>query len=217
MLIPYTKGGAYMGEWLGIVAGVLGVSGYVPYIRDIVKMTTKPDRIAWLIWTFEYTVLFFAQLSAGAHHSLWIVGLQLAGVIVTFCLSLRFGLGTFTKQTLIFMAGVFAALLIWYSSQSAALAILILIAVEAAGVVLTMIKVYKYPGSETLSFWVLLGLAGMLGIPAVGFHAATILYAYPVSLIVMSGGVIIASLLGARSQKAVTMTTLEESSPTATS
>jgi len=188
-------------EWFGIIAGIVGISGYIPYIRDLLKRTTKPDRIAWLIWTFEYTALFLAQLSAGANHSLWIVGLQLIGVVVIFCLSLRFGLGTFSRQTKILLVSVFAALLIWYSTQSAAIAILILIAVEMSGVILTMVKVYKKPGSETISFWVLIGLTGILGIPAVCFNAATILYVYPISLVLMSSGVIAASFLGTRRQK----------------
>ncbi len=190
-----------MNEWFGIIAGVVGISGYIPYIRDILRRTTKPDRIAWLIWTFEYAALFFAQLSAGANYSLWIVGLQLIGVVVIFCLSLRFGLGVFSRQTKILLVSVFTALLIWYGTQNAAIAILILIAVEMSGVILTMVKVHKKPGSETISFWILIGLTGILGIPAVGFDAPAILYVYPVSLVFMSSGVIVASFLGTRRQK----------------
>lgn len=200
-----------MNELFGIIAGAVGISGYIPYVRDILRKTTKPDRIAWLIWTFEYTALFFAQLSAGAHHSLWIVGLQLVGVIVIFCLSLRYGLGAFSRQSTALLVSVFGALLIWYFTQNATLAILILIAVEASGVVLTMIKVYKKPGSETLSFWVLIAITGVLGIPAVGFDAAPILYVYPVSLLFMSGGVVGASLLGTRRQAKTTILETEVS------
>lgn len=189
-----------MSEWFGITAGIVGISGYIPYILDILKRTTKPDRIAWLIWTFEYTALFFAQLGIGAGPSLWIVGLQLVGVVVIFCLSLRYGVGTFSRHTKLLLASVFAALIIWYGTQSAALAVLILIAVEVSGVVVTMIKVCRQPGSETISFWVLIGLTGILGVPAVGFGMSGILYVYPISLVFMSAGVIAASLLGARRQ-----------------
>lgn len=187
-----------MGEFFGITAGIVGVIGYAPYARDVIKGTTTPDRIAWLIWTLEYTALFFAQVTEGAAHSLWLIGLQLLGVVIIFFLSLRHGVGAFTKHSYMLLAFVFVALLVWHTAQDAALAILILIAVEASGVVLTMIKVFKNPGSETLSFWVLIGTAGALGIPAVGLHAPAILYVYPVSLIFMSAGVVGSSLIGAR-------------------
>lgn len=199
-----------MSDFFGIVAGIVGVIGYAPYVRDILKRTTKPDRIAWSIWLFEYTALFFAQFSAGALNSLWLIGLQLVGVTIIFCLSLRYGVGAFTPQSKLLLACVFAALFVWYSTQNATLAIIILISVEASGVVLTMIKTYKEPGSETLSFWAFVGVAGALGIPAVGLSAQPILYLYPASLIVMSTGVIAASLLGARKSLKVSMPELEE-------
>lgn len=190
-----------MNEFFGVASGVVGVIGYAPYIRDIWKRSTKPDRIAWLIWTFEYTALFFAQATAGAGWSLWLVGLQLLGVAVTFGLSLKYGVGSFTRSTYLLLAFIVSALIIWFMTDNAALAIIILLAVEASGVVITCIKTYKKPGSETLSFWYLIAAAGMLGIPAVGFTASPILYLYPVSLVIMSTSVIAASHLGTRRQQ----------------
>lgn len=187
-----------MNEFFGIASGIVGVIGYAPYIKDIWKGSTKPDRIAWLIWTLEYTALFFAQASAGASSSLWLVGLQLVGVIAIFSLSLRFGVGSFTRYTSVLMLTILGALIVWYTTDNPSLAIVILLAVEGSGVVLTAIKTYKKPGSETLSLWYLIALAGVLGIPAVGFSASAILYLYPVSLVIMSVSVIGASYLGSR-------------------
>lgn len=190
-----------MSEFFGIASGIVGVIGYAPYIKDIWRKSTKPDRIAWLIWTFEYAALFFAQASAGAVESLWLVGLQLIGVIVIFGLSLSYGIGRLTRFSSVLLVIIFAALIIWFTTDNAALAIVILLLVEASGVVLTVIKTYKKPASETLSFWYLLAVAGTLGIPAVGFSAPAILYLYPISLVFMSGSVIVASYLGARKQQ----------------
>lgn len=193
--------GVSVSEWFGFVAGVIGIVGYAPYIRDILRKTTKPDRIAWLIWTFEYAALFFAQISAGAAHSLWIIGLQLVGVIVIFGLSVRYGTGGLSRHAIILLACVSVALFVWFGTQNAAYAIIILIAVEASGVVLTVAKTYKKPDSETLSLWYCIAFAGVLGIPAVGMNAAPILYLYPISLILMSVSVIAAVYLGTRKQR----------------
>lgn len=190
-----------MNEFFGVASGIVGVIGYAPYIKDIWKRSTKPDRIAWLIWTLEYTALFFAQLSAGATWSLWLVGLQLVGVIAIFSLSLKYGVGHFTRFTYSLLAVILCALIIWLMTDNAALAIILLIAVEASGVIITAIKTYKKPDSETLSFWYLIAVAGILGVPAVGLTPSPVLYLYPISLVIMSGSVITASYLGARKQQ----------------
>ncbi|HEX6258218.1 MAG TPA: hypothetical protein VFZ48_01930 [Candidatus Saccharimonadales bacterium] len=187
-------------EFFGLAAGIVGIVGYAPYIKDTLKGVTKPDRAAWGIWTLEYVALFFAQLSEGATHSLWLIGLQLLGVLIVCGLSFRFGVGTLTKQTVGLFACVCAALIVWYFTKSAATAILILLLVEASGVVLTIRKTYQQPQSETLTMWICVALAGLLGVGAV-VGGAPILYVYPISLIVMSAGVMVASWLGARRYK----------------
>lgn len=183
---------------LGLLAGVIGIVGYIPYIRDILKGSTKPDRASWVIWTLEYAALFGAQLSAGAVESLWIIGLQLLGVVIICVLSYRYGVGGFDKKNTVILLSVCAVLLLWYFTRSADLTIILLIAVEVVGVALTMRKVYLQPGSETLTMWVLIAVAGIIGVAAVGGGANAILYVYPVALIVMGLGVIGASKLGER-------------------
>lgn len=187
-----------MSELFGVAAGIIGILGYIPYIKDILRGSTRPDRVAWLIWTFEYMALFFAQMLEGASHSLWLIGLQLLGVIVVFSLSLRRGFGHFTTQARLLLASVFLALLIWWLTKNGALAILILLAIEGLGVGLTVRKTFMHPGSETLTMWICVGIGGALGTLAVGVNGTPVLYAYPLALIVMSGSVIAASLLGSR-------------------
>jgi hypothetical protein len=183
---------------LGLLAGIVGIAGYVPYIRDILRGTTKPERASWFIWLLEYTALFGAQLSVGAEDSLWLIGLQLLGVMIICVLAYHYGVGGFDKQSIFILMGVCATLVLWYFIRSASLTILLLITVEATGVILTACKVYKQPGSETLVLWALVAVAGVLGIAAVGIGATGILYVYPVALVLMGLSVIAASWLGAR-------------------
>lgn len=187
-------------EYFGLMAGIVGVAGYVPYIRDILRRTTKPDRASWLIWAIEYTVLFFAQLAEGATSTLWLVGLQTVGVVVVCVLSFGYGMGSIDKRSMLLLACICIALVGWRATNNAAIALCIALAVEASGMVLTAIKAYQHPESETLTMWVLDIIAGALSIPAVGMHAPLILYVYPVSLIVMCGCVLAAVLLGSRRQ-----------------
>ncbi len=187
-----------MEKFFGIAAGIVGIIGYAPYIRDILAGQTKPERASWLIWSLEYGALFFAQLAKGATDSLWLVGLQMLGMTAVFILSVRYGAGGFSKGKIALLLCVCAALVSWYLASDPTIALFILIAIEASGVVLTVKKVYKDPGSETLVMWALIGTAGLLGIPSVGAGSAAILYLYPVALIFMNYAVVIASWMGTR-------------------
>lgn len=190
-----------MAEFLGVLAGMVGASAYIPYIMDVLKQKTKPDRASWTIWLIEYTVLFWAQAAKGATASLWLSGLQLAGVVAVCVLSVRYGTGSFNRHKIMLMLCTVIALLWWYISKDASWAVYIAVTVEASGVLLTSIKAYQQPGSETNTAWMLFGAAGILGAFAVGPNAPHVLYLYPIALTLMAACVLAAGTLGAQAKR----------------
>lgn len=187
-----------MYELFGIVSGLIGVVGYAPYVRDILSHSTQPDRLSWFIWTLEYASLLLALLAKGASSSLWLSGLQLVGVAIVFVLSFKFGIGKIDRPKILLLIGICLTLVIWFFTSSATLAILLLLVIEGSGVVLTAIKVYRQPSSETLITWLLISIAGLFGVVAIQPGQASILYAYPTFLVFVGIAVIGAARLGAR-------------------
>jgi len=59
-----------------IFSGILIIISFFPYIQDIFKHKTNPQRASWLIWAILGAIAFFSQLAKGATHSLWFTGLQ---------------------------------------------------------------------------------------------------------------------------------------------
>jgi hypothetical protein len=182
---------------LGLIAGIVGVVAYLPYIRDILAGKTKPERASWIIWGIEYMALFAAQAVQGAAHSLWLIGLQLLGVLVVCGLSMRFGTGGFSKGKVALLVGACLAIAAWRFTDNPNIAILLLVGIETAAIIPTITKAYREPGSETMSTWILIGLAGMLTLPAVGSNNPS-LYAYPASLVLINFGVAAAMIAGGR-------------------
>lgn len=190
-----------MTNLFGLLAGVIGIAGYAPYIRDILRRRTQPDRAAWLIWALEYAGLFVAQAIQGAKGLLWLVGLQLVGVLLVFGLSWRYGLGKLDFRKKVLLICVCLVLGLWAFTDNASTAIILLLLVELSGVALTAKKTYHHPKSETLTMWWLTGLAGAFALLGVEQGADGILYLYPVALIIMSLGVVAAAWSGSRKQR----------------
>lgn len=184
-------------QTLGLIAGVLSVITYVPYLRDIFRLKTKPERATWFIWAVLSGIAFFSQMAKGATDSLWLVGVQTIGVVVIFILSIRYGVGGFVRRDMIALGAAGLGLVLWYYTNEAAFALLIAIVIDAIGASLTVLKAYKDPESETLSTWVLSGTAGIFATLAVG-SLDYILLAFPVYVIVINYAVATAMILGKR-------------------
>ncbi len=187
-----------MRDYIGLAAGLIGVMGYVPYVRDIARRAARPDRASWGIWSVQYVLLFGTQLAGHAAAALWLPGLQLLGVLVVAVLSVKYGEGRFTRRTALLLAGVGLALALWYVTRNGTVALCLSLAIETAGIVPTAYKAYKDPASETLTMWLSVVLAALLGVAAVQPGASLALYIYPVTLAIINMSVVAAQLLGRR-------------------
>ena len=80
---------------LTVIAGVLFIIGFVPYIRAIVRKETKPTTASWLIWATLDTItlagMFFKNAVNGQ-----IIGAVL-GAWVVVVLALIYGTRGWTK------------------------------------------------------------------------------------------------------------------------
>ena len=179
----------------GLFAGVLSLVMYIPYIRDIFRKTTKPERASWLIWSVLGGTAFFSQLAKGATDSLWLTGVQTLGVFLIFILSIRYGVGGLVRRDIVALVAAGAGLILWYLTNEAAIALVFVIIIDAIGGALTVLKSYEDPGSETLITWLLSGTSGIFAALAVG-SLNYILLAYPIYIVAINYAVVVAILLG---------------------
>jgi hypothetical protein len=102
-----------MGNVLGILAGILALVQFAPYIRDILRRTTRPERATWAIWTTLSGLIFASQVAKGAGASLWMSAAQGLGNLTVLVLALRFGVGGYTRRDIaaLILAGI--GLVIW--------------------------------------------------------------------------------------------------------
>lgn len=146
----------------------------------------------------EYS--FFSQLAKGATFSLWLPGIDTIAIVITFVLSLRYGVGGFSKKDYFALLIAAIGLVVWYFTQEAAVALYLVIGIDAIGTYLTIDKAYKDPMSETVSAWLFSSIAGLFAMLAVG-SLDIVLLSYPFYLFIACGAVPIAIALGKRKFK----------------
>lgn len=186
----------------GYLSGIAIIMSFVPYIRDIFKGKTKPERISWLIWAILGSISFFTQLAKGASYSLIFVGVQTVGDILVFLLALKFGFGGFLKRDKLALVGAGVSLVLWYITKEAAVALFIVIFIDAIGAYLTAAKAYEEPTIETISSWALVIAGGIFSCIAVG-KIDFVLLAYPLYVVLASGSIFVAIKLGFRREAKV--------------
>lgn len=161
---------------LGISSGVINLIATIPYIRDILRGNTKPERATYWIWFILSFVGFFAQLAGGAR---WSLLLSLSSTIaggVTAVLSLKYGYGRFHRRDgiALIVTGIGVITSLIYQSPLVAVATVVLIQVIAAG--LTLYKTWYAPYTENYLAWRISSVGTLCGVLAVGeYHPAIFL------------------------------------------
>jgi hypothetical protein len=175
----------------GILSAIVGLIAYPPYLRDMFRGTTKPERASWFIWTVLSGIALVSQIAEGATWSLLMTAANTLGVAVIFLLSIKFGVGGLHRRDIASLIVAAAGLALWAFTKQPMLALIIVIIVDGAGAWLTIYKAHKNPRSETLSTWVIDCVSNALGLLAVGTLKPSLLL-YPAYLLVANGAVVLA-------------------------
>jgi hypothetical protein len=181
-------------QFFGLLSGILPLIGVIPYDRDIFKHKTKPHRSSFLIWSILGSIAFFTQLAKGATWSLFLPAADTLATLSIFILSLWYGTGGLNKRDIagLCLAGV--GLVLWYFTKEPLTALLITVGIDTVGTVLTLIKTYHEPHSETFSSWLLASLGGLFALFAVGELSFSLLL-YPAYIFIANGAVNVVMLL----------------------
>ncbi|QQS20146.1 hypothetical protein IPL85_01690 [Candidatus Saccharibacteria bacterium] len=148
---------------LGIASGLLMILCVVPYIRDILRRTTKPERATWWVWLGLGVMSVIAQFQAGSRWSLLMTVGSVTGCGAIAFFSLKYGYGHFKKQDTATLIVAALGMVLSQVLHSPLIALLIIVFVDMVGCSLTIVKTWEAPQTETLSTWVMATAAGLLG------------------------------------------------------
>lgn len=149
---------------IGALAGAIALVSVIPYIVSILRGNTKPERTSYLIWFIVDAVGILSYISVGATTTIW-TGLvsTLMGLLVLL-LSIKHGMGGFSKFDLTCLALALFGIFIWVSTNDALLALYFVTFVKIIGYLPTIKKSYFLPKTENTLSWTLVASASILNL-----------------------------------------------------
>jgi len=190
-----------MFDWhlmLGIVSGMIALLAIIPYVKDILYGTTRPNIFSWSLWVFLLLISLLAQLSAGASWSIIFLLGDLIGTSIVLVLSIvGYGYGKYGWIEWICLTLAVVAIISWQATSQPLLAIIFAALADLMASIPTIVKSFKDPWSEDPPQFLLIAFASLLGI-----ISSTILdpanLVFPLYLLLVNGTIGIIALIGRR-------------------
>lgn len=153
-----------MKSFLLILSVVVTVTSVLPYIRDILKGTTKPNIASWITWTLLTLVATIAEIAAGEYVTAIFTSAAVLETLIIVILGLRYGYAKYSKFDAICQIGALSGFIFWYLFNSPAAAVIAVVTIDFIGALPTVRHSWLKPGEET---WLAFGLAGFGGLLAI--------------------------------------------------
>ncbi len=166
---------------LGIIATTIGLIGYIPYFKDIIKKEIKPHAFSWLIWGILQSAVFFASTSRGGGAGAWAIGAPALLNMVIFVIALFKGEKEITNIDKASLVVALFGIALWVITTNPVWGVIILSGVDVVGYIPTIRKAYKRPHEEAISVYAFSAVA--FGISLFALQAINVTtFLYPFSL-----------------------------------
>ncbi len=184
-----------------VAATLLTVVSVVPYVRDMLKGTTKPNIVSWGLWCLIQAIFAAAQFSSGASLSivLPVVEVLTVGIVVVLGF-FGFGYKKYRPLDFICLALALGAIVLWQVTRDPMVALWLSVAADFVAAVPTLFKAYRDPKSETPSAYLLVALSAIAAAFATSIIDVPNLL-WPAYIFAINGATLSLILLGKRAKK----------------
>ena len=126
---------------LGIISGLFLIAGYIPYIYEVVKKTTTPNRASWFIWALSTVIILFGVNQTGTHEAIWVPVADAVGCCFIFICSIFWGVGGFAKIDRISLAICALSLIILWFTGNVLVALIMNLLIYVSGYISTIQRI----------------------------------------------------------------------------
>jgi len=149
-----------------ILATVVTVSAVIPYIRDILRGTTKPNLVSWITWTLLTGIATAAQISAREYVGAIFTGAAMLETLSVVLMGLRHGYVKYDRFDVVCQVSAIAGIILWQIFNSPAVGVVAAVVIDLVGCVPTVRHSWQKPFEETWQTYALSGVGGALALAA---------------------------------------------------
>lgn len=185
-------------EILGALAVVIALVSYIPYIRDIIRGTTKPHPVSWVAFALLMAITFSAQVVTGAGAGAWVTGVSALAVFGIAIFAIVRGGVEVVFFDWVCLAGAIAGIVFRLATDDPLTAVIIVTVTHTIAMAPMFRKAYLKPWEETLSLFVLSIAKFVVGLLAfTTFNLTTTLFP---TVIIVSNVMLVSLLVYRRKQ-----------------
>lgn len=173
-----------------ILSSLLAFAAPFFYTYSVLKGRARPHRTTRLVLLVITTLAFASLLAQNDTVAVWLAGIGTFQTSIVFLLSLKYGMGGWSKLDLICLGIAALGIVIWRVTDNPALALYAAIAADFTGVVPTLVKTWKHPHTEALSYFVMGIISDILNLLAVRTLSPQTV-AYPLYLTLINSAIIL--------------------------
>lgn len=175
------------------ISTILALISPITYARAILRGEAKPHR------TTRFTILLTTVIGTAsllAQHNtvaVWLAGVSALQAIFIFALSIKHGMGGWSKSDITCMVISIFGIILWKTTDNPLLALYASIIADFTGMIPALIKTYRFPETEVWYFYAMDTLAGAFSMAALSVWTLQE-YSYPVYILLINAAMVVLSL-----------------------
>ncbi|GAC1390967.1 MAG: hypothetical protein NVSMB46_01910 [Candidatus Saccharimonadales bacterium] len=157
----------------------------IPYIRDILSGSTKPNIVTWITWTLLNSVATYAEFSAHEYRTAIFTFSAVIGTFTVVLIGFKYGHTKYTWFDVICQISALLGFLLWFLLNSPAAAVIAAVIIDFIGSIPTLRHSWKQPYEETMSTYAIAGIGGVLALLTFSSYTVTSL-SYPIYIVIIN-------------------------------
>ena len=147
-----------------IIAGIINISGILLYVYDTIKGHSKPNRVTWFLWSLVPFIAFSAQIKQGVGLTSILTFTSGFGPFMVLVASLLNKNAYWELKRFDLVCGAIAIIgvILWLITKNPNLAIIFSITADGFAALPTLVKSFKFPGTESMVTYLLASFGALL-------------------------------------------------------
>jgi hypothetical protein len=149
-----------------ILASIIMIGSVLPYLRDIIKGTTKPNLASWITWTLLTGIATAAEISAGEYVAAIFTGSAVVETALIVILGVWYGYVKYVMFDVVCQVAAIVGIILWQIFDSPTIGVLASVTIDFIGALPTVRHSWISPHEETWATYALAALGGVFAILA---------------------------------------------------